>query len=230
MSRIALVGDYDPTITAHHAIPLALERAARTTGRAVTWDWLGTSELGDHAAVRLEEYAGIWLVPGGPYGSTQGALGAIRWARETRRPYLGTCAGFQHAILEYARNVWGIPDAAHAELDSGAPDPLIGRLSCGLVEVQGAIRPVAGTRLAAWYGSDEVVEGYHCNYGVSLSWAERLDAPPLTVAARDTNGEVRAIELQCHPFYVATLYQPERSALAGRDHPLIQAFVRAATA
>lgn len=229
MSRIALVGDYDPKVTAHRAIPLALERAARVTGTPVTWDWIGTPELVDGAASRLDDYVGIWLVPGGPYASTEGALGAIRCARESRRPYLGSCAGFQHAVLEYARNVWGIPGAAHAELDPAAPDPVIARLSCSLVEVKGTIRPVAGTRLAAWYGIDEVTEGYHCNYGVSPDWAERLDEPPLTVAARDTAGAIRAIELQCHPFFVATLYQPERSALAGHDHPLIQAFVRATT-
>ena len=227
MPFIALIGDYNPSVTAHRAIPPALERAARATGTTVTWEWIATDELPGNFG-RLEQYHGVWVVPGGPYTSTDGALGAIRWARENRRPFLGTCAGFQHAVLEYARNVWRLPEAAHAELEPGAADPVIGRLACSLVEVTAPIRLIAGTRLAGWYGKPTAIEGYHCNYGVSPAWAARLDEGALRIAARDQNAEVRAVELEQHPFFVATLFQPERSALAGADHPLIQAFVTAA--
>jgi CTP synthase (UTP-ammonia lyase) len=167
------------------------------------------------------------VVPGGPYASTKGALGAIRRARESGQPFLGTCAGFQHAVLEYARHVWQIPEAAHAELDPDAADPVIGRLACSLVEVTAPIRLIAGTRLAAWYGKPTAIERYHCNYGVNPGWQTRLENGPLRIAARDETAEIRAVELDGHPFFVATLFQPERSALADADHPLIQAFVAA---
>ena len=228
MPLIALVGDYNSSVTAHRAIPPALQRAARARGTTVTWEWISTTELAGGSFGRLAKYQGVWVVPGGPYANTGGALGAIRWARESGRPFLGTCAGFQHAVLEYARDVWQMPEAAHAELDPSAADPVIGRLLCSLVEVTAPIRLIAGTRLAGWYGAATAIEGYHCNYGVSPGWTARLEDGPLRTAARDEHSEVRAVELDGHPFFVATLFQPERSALAGADHPLIQAFVAAA--
>lgn len=227
MPSIALIGDFSSSVTAHRAIPPALERAARATGTSVTWEWIPTAELAPGSFDRLARHQGVWVVPGGPYANTDGALGAIRWARESGRPFLGTCAGFQHAVLEYAREVWQMPDAAHAELDPHAANPVIGKLGCSLVEVTAPIRLIAGTRLAGWYDVTTAIEGYHCNYGVSPAWAARLEDGPLRTAARDENGEVRAVELDGHLFFVATLFQPERSALAGADHPLIQAFVAA---
>jgi CTP synthase (UTP-ammonia lyase) len=101
-------------------------------------------------------------------------------------------------------------------------------LTCGLVEADGAIRFVPGTRLAAIYGVPEIVETYHCRYGLSPTCAPRFATGPLRVAARDLDGDVRAVELEGHPFFMAALYQPERSALGGRAHPLIRAFVAAA--
>ena len=179
---------------------------------------------------RLEGFDGIWCVPGSPYANTNGVLAAIRVARERAVPFLGTCGGFQHALLEYAGAVWGVPAPAHAELDPSAADPVIAPLTCGLVEQSGTIRFEPGSRLLAIYGSDEAVEGYHCNYGLNPACAGRFATGPLRVAARDLAGDVRAVELDGHPFFVATLYQPERSGLDGRRHPLIAAFVDAVRA
>ena len=105
---------------------------------------------------------------------------------------------------------------------------MIAPLSCALVEKAGTIRFEPGSRLSAAHGVAETVEGYHCRYGLNPMYADRLEAGPLRVAARDLDGDVRAIELDGHPFFVATLYQPERSGLAGTPHPLIGAFVDAA--
>ena len=143
-------------------------------------------------------------------------------------PFLGTCGGFQHTLLEYARNVWHVSDAAHAELDPNAPNPIIAPLSCELVERTGRVRAVPGSRLAAICGESEFRETYHCRYGLSPQWAGRLDRGPLSVSARDEAGEVRAIELTGHPFFMATLFQPERAGLAGRSHPLVEALLHAA--
>ncbi len=74
-------------------------------------------------------------MPASPYASADGAFAAIRFARENARPFLGTCGGFQHAVIEYARNVIGITDADHAETNPGADMPLIAPLACSLVEV-----------------------------------------------------------------------------------------------
>ncbi len=224
--NIALIGDYDPVSTAHRAIPLALKRASG--GGQCHWDWLHTSTLGDKLHERLSAYDGVWCVPGSPYANTRGALDAIRFARRADRPFLGTCGGFQHALLEYAEAVWGVHDPAHAELDPRAANPVIAALACSLVEQSGEIRLVAGSTLAHLYGSSTVVEGYHCRYGLGAEYSERLTEGPLRIGAVDERGDVRAVELVGHPFYFATLFQPERAALAERNHPLIAAFIDAA--
>ncbi len=226
MARIALIGDFNPHVTAHRAIPLALGRAAKDAGLDLNWDWIDTATIGRNAAARLAGYSGIWLVPASPYADTAAALGSIRLAREEQVPFLGTCGGFQHAMLEYAANVWDVSQPAHAELQPEAQDPVIAPLSCGLVEVTGDIRLVPGTRLARLYGRNETTEGYHCNYGLSPRYAARLESGPLKVAARDGAGEVRAVELDGHPFFFATLFQPERSALKDLPHPLISEFAQ----
>jgi CTP synthase (UTP-ammonia lyase) len=227
MARVALIGDFNPDVTAHRAIPLALGRAARDAGLELDWDWIGTASIGRDVAARLRGYTGVWCVPASPYADTGAALAAIRHARERGIPFLGTCGGFQHAMLEYAAACWAVAQPAHTELSPGALDPVIAPLSCGLVEVTGDIHLVQGSRLAKLYQGLSATEAYHCSYGLSPRYAERLLAGPLRVSARDAAGEVRAVELEGHPFYIATLFQPERAILSGRSHPIIVAFAQA---
>src|SRR4051812_17640415 len=120
--RIALVGDFDPVVTAHRAIPEALALSARRLGVDAAPEWVRTDAI-DPAAPELAGVAGIWCVPASPYASTAGALAAIRFARESPLPFLGTCGGFQHAVLEYARNVLRLRDADHAETTPDAAVP-----------------------------------------------------------------------------------------------------------
>jgi CTP synthase (UTP-ammonia lyase) len=227
MIRIGVIGDFSDGILAHRAIAAALPLVARELAVELHWRWLHTSDLAAGTHEPLEQFDGFWCTPGSPYANTGAALHAIRFARESARPYLGTCAGFQHALLEYALNVWQLPRAAHAEMDPEAAEPLISRLVCSLVEVTEPLELSAGSRLAAIYGTTHTVEGYHCNYGLNPTYASRLESGPLAVGARDRTGQVRAVELHGHPFYMATLFQPERAALAGRTPPLVSAFIKA---
>ena len=178
----------------------------------------------------LGGFSALWCVPASPYANTAGAVAAIRFARETGRPFLGTCGGFQHALLDYAEAVWGLSTAAHAELDPEVPDPVIAQLDCALVEAIGEVWFTPGSRLAMIYGGPQATEAYHCRYGLNPRYAARLEVGPLRVSARDGVGDIRAGELDGHPFFVATLYQPERAVLTGRSHPLIAAYVAAASA
>src|SRR5688500_8918395 len=224
--RIALIGDYNAAAKAHQGIPRALMLACEGEG-GCEWDWLHTSTLLDDPSKQLAGFHGVWCVPASPYANTRGALAAIRFARHTGRPFLGTCGGFQHALLEYAEAVWSVRQPAHAEIDPAATDPVIAPLTCSLVEQSGEIHFKKGSRLAAIYGTDTATEEYHCRYGLSPGYADRFATWPLRVSARDGDGEVRAIELDGHPFFFATLFQPERSGLVDRKHPLVAAFVAA---
>lgn len=223
--RIALVGDYNADVIAHQAIPLALDDAAAVLEVPVEYRWVATRDV--HSADSLADFDGIWLVPASPYQNTEGALIAVRYARENSLPFLGTCGGFQHAILEYARNVMGWEDAVHAETDTEGR-MVIAPLTCSLVEKSDTIELRANTLIARAYGRDSIEEGYHCNYGISADFAEALKSLPLRVTGWDDNGDIRAVELVTHPFFVATLFQHERNALAGRPAPLVQAFLHAA--
>jgi CTP synthase (UTP-ammonia lyase) len=227
--RVALVGDHDPKVTAHQAIPLALALAGRVLGFRVVGEWISTAALAGGITPELTACQGIWSVPASPYRSEAGALLAIRYARERRRPFLGTCGGFQHALLEYARNVAGLTNAAHQETSPDAADAVISPLACGLVEQSGDIVIAPGTRLARAYLVDRATETYHCRYGLNPRFESLLTGGPLRVSARDTAGEVRAVELDGHPFFVATLFQPERAALEDRAHPIVSAFASAAS-
>ena len=168
-------------------------------------------------------------MPASPYQNEQGALSAIRYARENQRPFLGTCGGFQHAILEYARNVLGWQDAAHAETASEGRW-VISPLVCSLVEKSDVINLKAESMVALAYGVPAIQEGYHCNYGIDAVFAAELSAGPLKPTGWDQQGDIRAVELSGHPFFVATLFQHERRALAQQKTPLVEAFLTAVNA
>jgi CTP synthase (UTP-ammonia lyase) len=222
---IGLVGDRSPDVVAHQVIPMALQMAAKALDIGVAYAWIPTEEV--VSVSRLFGLDGMWCVPGGPYRSTAGALAAIRYARETQLPFLGTCAGFQHALIEYARNVLRWTDAEHAESSPDAARAVISPLTCGVLDDEGSVRLFPGTRLAAAYGVSEATEEYLCRYGVNPAFREALVAGPLRAAGEDASGDLRAVELDGHPFFVATLFQPERAALKGTLPPLVVAFVRA---
>jgi CTP synthase (UTP-ammonia lyase) len=225
--RIALIGDYNAKVIAHQAIPEALRMSGEAVGRPVEGIWMHTSSL-KNPSVQLEGFDGIWCVPASPYANTDGALEAIRFARESGRPFLGTCGGFQHALIEYARNVCGLHDAEHAENNPLAAFKLITPLSCALVEVTGEMSLEEGGLMKKAYGRSRVTEGFHCSYGLNQDHAAVVLSKDLRATAHDSEGEVRAVELAGHPFFVATLFQPERRALRGEVPPLVRAFVAAA--
>jgi CTP synthase (UTP-ammonia lyase) len=223
--QIGLIGDRNDDVVAHRAIPLALGMAAEACGVEIEPVWVPTDEVGNGAA--LAEFDGLWCVPASPYLSMEGALTAIRVARERHVPFLGTCGGFQHAVIEYARNVLGWVDAEHAETSPEAPRQVIVPLLCSLVEVTAAVNLVEGSRLALAYGASSIVEGYHCNYGLSSDFRAALADGPLRIDAVDDAGDVRGVELDDHPFFIATLFQHERAALQGRLPPAVRAFAQA---
>jgi CTP synthase (UTP-ammonia lyase) len=222
---IGLIGDCAPAVPAHQAIPIALQLAADSAAIEVKWQWVPTEEI--QSVARLSAFDGLWCVPASPYRHMEGALRAIQFARETRHPFLGTCGGFQHAVIEYARNVLGWTDAEHAETAPNAARQVIAPLACALVEASGTVHFRPGSHIARAYGTGEATEGYRCRYGVNPAFQTALVSGPLRAAAVDSTGEVRAVELDAHPFFVATLFQPERTALEGRLPPLVAAFVQA---
>ena len=223
--HIALIGDHDPQVTAHQAIPVALGMAAEHSGRDIQFQWLATDRI--NVDTPLDDFDGFWCVPASPYRDMDGALRAIRFAREQQRPFLGTCGGFQHAVLEFARNVLGWKDAEHGETSPDATRALLTPLSCALVEAVDSIHLVEGSLIARAYETAEIREGYRCRYGVNPEFERELLTQQLHAVGHDSAGDLRAVELTDHPFFVATLFQPERAALKGLLPPLVKALIEA---
>jgi CTP synthase (UTP-ammonia lyase) len=226
--KIGLVGDRSDDVRAHGAIPKALESAARFVGLGVTHTWLPTAALAAGAGPELDDFNGIWCVPGSPYASMQGALAAIRHARERSIPFVGTCGGFQHALIEIARDVAGIASADHEESSPDAEEPIIHRLTCALREDEREVHILPGSRLASIYEREAIREGYQCAFGVNPKYRAALERAGVAFTADDDDGDPRAIELAAHPFFLATLFQFELAALRGATPPLAVAFLRAA--
>jgi CTP synthase (UTP-ammonia lyase) len=225
---IAVVGDHDPSSVTHRATDASLDHAAAALGVDLARRWVSTPELAAGAGGLLARDAGVWIAPGSPYASMDGALAAIRLAREEGMPLLGTCGGYQHVVIEFARHVLGFADAQHAEYDPYSSTLFVTPLSCSLVGLTMPVRVVPGSLAAGAYGTTGVEERYYCNFGLDPAHQALLDARGLRVAATDADGEARILELAGHPFFVATLFVPQTGSSPGRPHPLVTAFVRAA--
>src|ERR1700745_3028554 len=139
MVKIALIGDQSLHVKAHAAIPKALALAGDSIPATVEASWIHTTALDHNADQQLKNFQGIWGVPGSPYASMEGALRAILFARENNVPFLGTCGGSQHALIEYCRNALGLSDADHAESNPNTKFPLIAPLPCALRETESHI-------------------------------------------------------------------------------------------
>jgi CTP synthase (UTP-ammonia lyase) len=105
---IAVVGDRDPSSVTHRATDDSLDHAAAALGLDLAHRWVPTPDLAHDARDVLAGDSGVWIAPGSPYASMAGALAAIRLAREEGVPLIGTCGGFQHMVIEFARTVLGL--------------------------------------------------------------------------------------------------------------------------
>ena len=129
-------------------------------------------------------------------------------------------------LVEYAKNVVGIEDAAHAEVDSGGVAVIV-PLACSLVGESRAVRTVRGTKAGAICGAESMI-GYHfCRYGLSTEMVPLLEAAGLVFSGHGDDGTIEIVELPQHPFLLATLFQPQVGPDDAPLHPLLVAFADA---
>ena len=226
-ARIAVVGDFNLARIAHSAIERSLALGAHLYPGTLEAEWLGTETIAPGSEKSLERFSGIWCAPGSPYRKPEGALWAIHFARMRSLPFLGTCGGYQHALLEFARNQLKFDAAEHSEDNPNTTAPLVYRMPCSLIEQQQEVT-VSDQTFREIYGASSGMEGYHCSYGLNPDYEKLFAGTQLHIVARAANGEARAFQLQGHPFFIGTQFQPERRALAGTLHPVVKAFFSAA--
>jgi CTP synthase (UTP-ammonia lyase) len=239
--RIALLGDFDREKHSHWATEAALFHAASWLGCEVEPRWLPTESLEDRDVQdRLAHFDGFWGTPGSPFRSFAGMLRGIELARSRDWPYLGTCAGFQYALIEFSRNVLALSDADTAENNSNSRNVVITPVACPLPPrplpsgVQGpkmygkdVVRPVKGTPVHDLCRNGTLQGEYFCNFETNPEYVPRWEAAGLRIAARGPRDEMHAFDLPGKRFFVATLFQPQLSSTLEQPHPLVLGYLRA---
>jgi CTP synthase len=238
--RIALVGKYVQLEDAYLSVSESLRHAGFQHGFRIEIDWVDSESLDDDEAAlrRLDGADGI-LVPGGFGGrGVEGKIRAIRVARERRIPYLGICLGMQLAVCEFARHVAGMDGANSTEFDPETPHPVIDLLpeQKEVSDLGGTMRLGADpiklhpdTRARELYDEAVIYERHRHRYEVNLFLRKRLEAAGLRVSGTSPDERlVEVVELDDHPFFVASQYHPEFKSRPERPAPLFREFVGAA--
>src|SRR5215472_9532792 len=238
--NIGLVGKYVELHDAYMSVTEALRHAGWFHDVDVCIKWINSDaleQMGDNYEEALEDVAGI-IVPGGfGYRGIEGKIKAANFARRNNIPYLGLCLGLQVAVIEFARNVLGLADANSAEFDPQCQDPVI-----NLMPAQRHIADKGGTmRLGNWvccltpgtktyqaYNEPIVFERHRHRFEFNNDYRKRMEANGVIVSGRSAdNSLVEIIELENHPWFIASQFHPEFKSRPTRPHPLFRDFVGA---
>ena len=238
--EIALVGKYVALHDAYLSVAEALTHGGIETDVKVNIRWVDSETVTDGNAAELLDGADGVLVPGG-FGSRgiEGKIAAVRWARESRVPFLGICLGMQMAVVEYARHVCGWADAHSSELDPATTHPVIDLMpdQRGVTAKGGTMRLGAypckvvsrGSRTYQAYGAEEISERHRHRYEFNNEYRDALTQAGLELAGLSPDGRlVEIVELPGHPWFVGVQFHPELKSRPNKAHPLFRAFIAAA--
>jgi CTP synthase len=246
--RIALVGKYVQLEDAYLSVTEALRHAAALQCSTVRIDWIDSESLEEGNAAEeedrrsarelLESADGI-LIPGGFGGrGIEGKIAAACVARERRIPYLGICLGMQIAVAEFARHVAEMGGANSTEFDIETPYPVIDLLpeQKEVADLGGTMRlgadPIKlhdSSRVRESYGEAVVYERHRHRYEVNNLLRKRLQSAGLRISGTSPDERlVEVIELDEHPFFVASQFHPEFKSRPERPAPLFRSFIAAA--
>ena len=238
--EIALVGKYVALHDAYLSVAEALTHGGIENDVKVNIRWVDSETVTDGNAAELLDGADGVLVPGG-FGSRgiEGKIAAVRWARESRVPFLGICLGMQMAVVEYARHVCGWADAHSSELDPATTHPVIDLMpdQRGVTAKGGTMRLGAypckvvsrGSRTYQAYGAEEISERHRHRYEFNNEYRDALTQAGLELAGLSPDGRlVEIVELPGHPWFVGVQFHPELKSRPNKAHPLFRAFIAAA--
>lgn len=236
---IALVGKYIALHDAYLSVVEALQHGGIANKVKVNIKWVDAEKLtSENIEENLYGVNGI-LVPGG-FGqrATEGKILAINYARTKKIPFLGICLGMQLAIVEFARNVAGLEEADSIEFNEKTKHPVISLMSeqREVVDIGGTLRLGAypcilkeGSLAESLYGEKEISERHRHRYEVNNNYREMLEEKGLTLSGLSPDNRiVEMIELESHPFFIATQAHPEFKSRPNHAHPLFRGLIEAA--
>ncbi|SMF05572.1 CTP synthase [Alteromonadaceae bacterium Bs31] len=245
---VAMVGKYMDLLDAYKSLNEALKHAGMHAGAEVKINYINAEDIEEQGTGILADADAI-LVPGG-FGERglEGKLMSVQYARENNVPYLGICLGMQCAVIEFARNVLQLDEANSTEFNPKSPHPVIALITEWISEtgeketrdessdLGGTMRLGAqechlekGTKVAAIYGKDLIVERHRHRFEVNNRYLDQLRQGGLRVggwSADDTLVEV--VELPDHPWFVACQFHPEFTSTPRDGHPLFLSYIKAA--
>jgi CTP synthase len=241
--EIAVVGKYISLTDSYKSIYEALAHAGIANHAKVKYRRVEAEDIEKQGADKLLGGVSGVLVPGG-FGrrGSEGKMAAIKYARENKVPYLGICYGLQCAVIEYARNVCGVKDAISAEWfdEEGIGD--LSKAFVALMDSQQKVTAKGGTmRLGEYacflkknckarsaYGREMVHERHRHRYEVNPNVVKTLEKNGMTISGTNPDSRlVEIIELNDHPWFVATQAHPEFKSRPVAAHPLFKSFVEA---
>ena len=239
--RVAVVGKYIDLQDAYKSIYESLAHAGAAQDCGIDIVQVDAEDIESEGAEKyLCGVAGI-LVPGG-FGDrgVEGKIKAVRYARESRTPFLGLCLGMQVATIEFARNVCGLENANSTEFDPDTPHPVI----CIMEEQRDVTDKGASMRLGTWdtkiregtlahhvYGRSEAAERHRHRYEFNQHYREQMESAGFVIAGTSPDGTlVELIELKNHPWFLACQYHPEFQSKPNHPHPLFKGFIAASLA
>jgi CTP synthase len=235
---IGLVGKYVELVDAYMSVREALYHAGAHFNVGVDIKWVESELLPENAEHLLKGVDGI-VVPGGfGYRGFEGKMVAARHARENEIPFLGLCLGLQVMVVEFARSVAGLEGANSTEFDALTPHPVIDLLpeqrqvyhKGGTMRLGSyPCRLVSGTRAAHAYGQDVVSERHRHRFELNNRYWEPLRSRGLVASGLLEGADlVEIVEVQNHPWMVATQFHPEFQSRPNRPHPLFLGLLSAA--
>lgn len=224
--RIGIIGDYHNSIT-QSTIADSIQHSNNLLGFDTAFEWIDTDKLdSDNYTDLLSSYSGIWSAPGSPFNSLIGSINAIKYARENNIPHLGTCAGYQHSIIEFARNVLGYNNADHAEYSNNSDSLFINKMSCSLRGTKDKVIILGNSLMNRLYGNIAIDGDYFCSYGLNEDYKSLFNNGDFIISGIDVEGNIRILELKNHPYFVLTVFVPQVSSNLNNPNPIITEFVR----
>jgi len=249
--NVAIVGKYTGIGDAYKSLCEALDHAGIANEAKVNIKWVDAVGFEKENVGSVLSDADAILVPGG-FGErgVEGKIAAIKYARENNKPYLGICFGMQLAVIEYARNVLGIKDAASTEFATynGADErgSLVGLMTewkrGNATETRGNDGDLGGTmRLGAYdcdiaagslaaqiYGDQRISERHRHRYEVNMAYAKDFEKTGLAFSGTSPDGTLpEIVELKGNDWFVGVQFHPELKSRPFAPHPLFTSFVRA---
>ncbi|SNS25148.1 CTP synthase [Belliella buryatensis] len=236
--NIGLVGKYVSLPDSYKSIIEAFVHAGAASECKVNLKLISSEELyADAIPKKLEELDGVVVAPGFGERGLEGKIEAVRYVRENNIPFFGICLGMQVAVIEFARNVVGLPKANSTEMDPNTPDPVI-----GLMEDQKNIEQMGGTmRLGSYpcelkkgskayqaYGKAKINERHRHRYEFNNAYIKQFEANGMIPSGiNPETGLVEIMEIKNHPWFLGAQFHPEYKSTVLTPHPLFVRFIKA---